>query len=59
MTASVVVGIGRSGMGAARLLQAQGHTVTVLDSKNDKTQQASAKALRQLGIEVHLSLIHI
>ena len=54
MAASVVVGIGRSGMGAARLLQAQGHTVTVLDSKNDKTQQASAKALRQLGIEVHL-----
>lgn len=52
MTASVVVGLGRSGLGAARLLHAQGHQVTVLESKKDISRQA--ESLQQLGIDVRL-----
>ena len=32
MAQTVVVGLGRSGQGAARLLQATGHPVSVIDS---------------------------
>ncbi len=54
MPSSAVVGLGRSGIGAARLLQARGHHVTVLESQTSETQQRIATELRQLGIDVRL-----
>ena len=50
MTSSVVVGLGRSGLGAARLLHAQGHQVTVLESKQGISPEA--ESLQAQGIEV-------
>ena len=52
MKSSLVIGLGRSGIGAARLLHAQGHQVTVLEAKSDDSIQA--ENLRRLGIEVRL-----
>ena len=52
MKSSVVVGLGRSGVGAAKLLHSQGHQVTVLESQSKDS--ANASALRQLGIDVRL-----
>ncbi|MGC6483222.1 MAG: UDP-N-acetylmuramoyl-L-alanine--D-glutamate ligase [Synechococcus sp.] len=52
MKSSVVVGLGRSGLGAAKLLHAQGHQVTVLES--NANDSAKAAALRDLGINVRL-----
>jgi len=54
MTSSAVVGLGRSGIGAARLLQSQGHHVTVLESQDAAPQQRIAADLRQQGIDVRL-----
>jgi UDP-N-acetylmuramoylalanine--D-glutamate ligase len=54
MASSAVVGLGRSGIGAARLLHAQGHRVTVLESQQSKQQQRIAEELMQLGINVRL-----
>ena len=54
MTLSVVVGLGRSGIGAARLLRARGEEVVVLESsENDACQRKSAD-LRGQGIDVRL-----
>lgn len=54
MTLSVVVGLGRSGIGAARLLKALGSEVLVLEkAENDACRQKSAD-LRQQGIDVQL-----
>ena len=54
MTLSVVVGLGRSGIGAARLLKAQGSEVVVLEkAENDACRRKSA-GLRQQGIDVQL-----
>ena len=54
MTLSVVVGLGRSGIGAARLLRARGAEVVVLESsENDACQRKSAD-LRGQGIDVRL-----
>ena len=52
--ATLVLGLGRSGMGAARLLRQRQQAVLVLESNNGKTQQHLADQLRQEGIAVQL-----
>jgi UDP-N-acetylmuramoylalanine--D-glutamate ligase len=51
---AVVVGLGRSGRGAARLLKALGHGVTVLESRSGAGLEAEAASLREEGIAVRL-----
>jgi UDP-N-acetylmuramoylalanine--D-glutamate ligase len=55
MTLQVVLGLGRSGCGAARLLHQRGHTVLVLESGDSSALQAKAEALRAEGIAVQLA----
>jgi UDP-N-acetylmuramoylalanine--D-glutamate ligase len=52
--ATLVLGLGRSGMGAARLLQQRQEPVLVLESGNGEAQQRNAAQLRQEGIAVQL-----
>ena len=54
MSCTIVVGLGRSGVGAARLLKAQGAEVIVLEHADDAAAQRKAKALNEQGIEVKL-----
>ena len=54
MARSVVVGLGRSGSGAARLLQAQGYDVVVLERGDEPALRAKAHALRQRNITIQL-----
>ena len=54
MARTVVVGLGRSGIGAARLLQAEGHQVTVLERSIEPHLQSLAADLRLQGIAVEL-----
>ena len=54
MAQTVVVGLGRSGQGAARLLQATGHPVAVIDSGQSEQLEKKAEGLRQQGVEVQL-----
>ena len=54
MARTVVVGLGRSGIGAARLLQAEGHQVTVFERGIESNLQALAADLRLQGIDVEL-----
>ena len=54
MAQTVVVGLGRSGEGAARLLQATGHPVAVIDSGQSEQLEKKAEGLRQQGVEVQL-----
>jgi UDP-N-acetylmuramoylalanine--D-glutamate ligase len=51
---SVVVGLGRSGNGAARLLRALGGPVMVLESRSGEALEAQAAGLRAEGIAVRL-----
>ena len=51
---TVVLGLGRSGLGAARLLQQRGETVLVLDSGAGPALEARAEGLRASGIAVQL-----
>lgn len=51
----VVVGLGRSGTGAARLLHYQGSQVSLFESGNTPELQAKAAALAAEGIEVKLA----
>jgi UDP-N-acetylmuramoylalanine--D-glutamate ligase len=51
---AVVVGLGRSGRGAARLLKALGHGVTVLESRSGAGLEDVAASLRAEGIAVRL-----
>ncbi len=51
---AVVLGLGRSGMGAARLLQAQGFSVCVLESNHTPVLEERAQLLRAEGIQVQL-----
>jgi UDP-N-acetylmuramoylalanine--D-glutamate ligase len=50
----VVVGLGRSGMGAARLLAAGGADVWVLESSNNEHLRSRANLLTSEGIQVEL-----
>ena len=54
MSCTIVVGLGRSGVGAARLLKAHGAEVIVLERANDAAAQRKATALEEQGIEVKL-----
>ncbi len=51
---AVVVGLGRSGKGAARLLKALGHGVIVIESRSGELLEAEAADLRAEGIDVRL-----
>jgi UDP-N-acetylmuramoylalanine--D-glutamate ligase len=51
---TVVLGLGRSGVGAARLLQHQGQRVLVLESGEGPALQQRAEALAASGIAVQL-----
>ncbi|MFM8258266.1 MAG: UDP-N-acetylmuramoyl-L-alanine--D-glutamate ligase [Vulcanococcus sp.] len=51
---ALVLGLGRSGIGAARLLRQQGQAVLVLESGSGEAVEAKADALRAEGIAVAL-----
>ena len=53
---TVVLGMGRSGIGAARLLHRQGHAVLVLESGQGQALEQKAESLRQEGIAVALGV---
>ena len=50
----VVIGLGRSGIGAAKLLHAEGHEVIVIDSNEGAKLKTDAEILRNQGIKVEL-----
>lgn len=52
---TVVVGLARSGIGAARLLRQMGHAVLVIDSQGGPALEALATELRDGGIHVQLN----
>ena len=52
---TVVLGLGRSGLGAARLLHRRGEPVLVLESGDGESQRRSAEQLRSEGISVALN----
>ena len=56
MVHTVVVGLGRSGMGAARLLAQSGTAVTVIDSGTSEALNQRSNLLQQQGVEVHLGI---
>ncbi|MBW0175023.1 MAG: UDP-N-acetylmuramoyl-L-alanine--D-glutamate ligase, partial [Vulcanococcus sp.] len=56
MALQVVLGLGRSGIGAARLLHQRGVPVLVLESGDSPTLQQRADALRAEGIDVRLGV---
>lgn len=51
---TAVIGLGRSGISAARLLHAQGHTVWLLEQRQTPELNRTATALRQEGLHVQL-----
>jgi len=53
---TVVVGLGRSGVGAARLLRAGGESVRLIESRRDAALELRAAALAAEGIGVTLAL---
>ena len=53
---AVVVGLGRSGRGAARLLKALGWRVILLESRSSEALEAEAASLRAEGITVQLDV---
>ncbi len=54
MTRTIVVGLGRSGLGAARLLKQQDCDVVVLENNNNDVLKRTAKTLAEEGIHVAL-----
>ena len=56
MTLTIVVGLGRSGLGAARLLHHQGETVVVLERGTGPDQTSCAATLQAEGIQVELGI---
>ena len=52
---TAVIGLGRSGISAARLLHAQGHRVWLLEQLETPRLQSTAAALRQEGLHVRLN----
>ena len=53
----VVVGLGRSGIGAAKLLHSEGHEVIILESCTESKFQTHAANLREKGIKVEFQSI--
>jgi UDP-N-acetylmuramoylalanine--D-glutamate ligase len=53
---TLVLGLGRSGIGAARLLRASGVAVLVLESGSGEALEARAAELRSAGVEVVLGI---
>ena len=51
---TVVVGLARSGIGAAKLLRHRGQAVLVIESQTSPELEAKAAELQQLGIKVQL-----
>jgi UDP-N-acetylmuramoylalanine--D-glutamate ligase len=56
MSLQVVLGLGRSGIGAARLLHQRGASVLVLESGDSSALQQRAEVLRAEGIDVRLGV---
>ncbi len=56
LSCSVVVGLGRSGLGAARLLRAHGETVVVIESGDTPEHRALAAQLETEAIAVRLGV---
>ncbi len=58
---TAVIGLGRSGVSAARLLHLQGHRVWLLEQRQTPQLHGKAAALRQEGLHVQLncSLAHL
>ena len=56
MPHTVVVGLGRSGLGAARLLSQSGTSVSVIDSGTGTELDQRAELLRDQGIDVRLGV---
>jgi UDP-N-acetylmuramoylalanine--D-glutamate ligase len=56
---ALVLGLGRSGVAAARLLAAHGARVIGVDNADDEALQTVAKSLRAQGIEVQLGVQHL
>ncbi len=54
MPASTVIGLGRSGIAAAKLLRQQGYTVTLSDRGHSEILVAQAQQVTDPGITVHL-----
>ena len=54
MDRTIVVGLGRSGIGAARLLHHNGTPVSVIERGQTPQDEDRAAPLRQQGIEVSL-----
>ena len=52
MTRTIVVGLGRSGLGAARLLKQQNRDVIVFERGDNEVLQYTSKTLAEEGIEV-------
>jgi UDP-N-acetylmuramoylalanine--D-glutamate ligase len=52
---TVVIGMGRSGIGAARLLRKGGRQVVILESRNDASAEVLAADLQAEGIDVRLA----
>ncbi len=55
MPQAYIIGLGKSGNAAARLLKTQGWTVTISDRGNSELLQTQATALQSDGIEVKLN----
>ena len=53
---TLVLGLGRSGVGAARLLRQRGTAVLLIESGNSEALEAKAEALRREGIAVALGI---
>ena len=54
MTRTIVVGLGRSGLGAARLLKQQNRDVVVFERGDNEALQHTSKTLAEEGIQVVL-----
>ena len=52
----IVVGLGRSGIGAAKLLNQQGKKVVIIEKSNDEKFESISKELNDLGITVELGI---
>ena len=54
MSLSVVIGLGRSGIGAARLLKTQGSDVVILEKSERESCKRKSAELKEQGIDVRL-----